>query len=69
MMRVAPFIVAVGGLTLAPAQSASAAGGCPVAVPDVNSVTVDTLPNPVTGNVLTNDSDPGGAMPCARRAA
>jgi VCBS repeat-containing protein len=53
-------LLAVGGLTLAPAQSALAAGGCPVAVPDVNSVTVDTAPNPVTGNVLTNDTDPGG---------
>jgi LPXTG-motif cell wall-anchored protein len=65
--RVAPIIaaiaialLAVGGLTLAPAQSASAAGGCPVAVPDVNTVTVDTPPNPVTGDVLTNDTDSGG---------
>jgi VCBS repeat-containing protein len=65
--RVAPVIavvaialLAIGGLTLAPAQSASAAGGCAVAVPDINSVTAGTPPNPVTGNVLTNDSDLGG---------
>src|SRR5438876_1021557 len=29
----------------------------PVAVADTNSVTEDTPPNPVGGNVLTNDTD------------
>src|SRR5437870_2065318 len=34
----------------------------PVAVADTNSVTEDTPPNPVGGNVLTNDTDViGGA--------
>src|SRR5262249_13073191 len=32
----------------------------PVANPDTNSVTEDTAPNPVTGNVLTNDTDANG---------
>ncbi|RED51620.1 tandem-95 repeat protein [Aestuariispira insulae] len=32
----------------------------PVAVADSNSVTEDSAPNPVTGNVLTNDSDVDG---------
>ncbi|HEX4443804.1 MAG TPA: Ig-like domain-containing protein [Galbitalea sp.] len=71
--RVAPIIaavvialLAVGGLTLAPAQSASAAGGCPVVVPvaaavaDINTVTAETPPDPITGDVLTNDTDSGG---------
>ncbi|MCK1474976.1 cadherin-like domain-containing protein [Bradyrhizobium sp. 197] len=32
----------------------------PVAAADTGSVTEDTTPNPITGNVLTNDSDPDG---------
>ncbi|UVC10114.1 cadherin-like domain-containing protein [Rhizobium sp. TH2] len=34
--------------------------GAPIAVADVNSIKEDTPPNPVTGNVLTSDSDPDG---------
>ena len=65
--KVAPIIaaaavalLAIGGLTLAPAGTASAACPPPIARPDANSVTANTAPNPVTGNVLTNDSDPDG---------
>ena len=32
----------------------------PVAVPDTTSVTEDAVPNTVSGNVLTNDTDPNG---------
>ena len=54
-------LLAIGSLTLAPSQSAQAAGGgCPVANPDTNTVTVNVAPNPVTGNVLTNDTDTAG---------
>jgi len=65
--KVAPIIaaaavalLAIGGLTLAPAGTASAACPPPIARADANSVTANTAPNPVTGNVLTNDSDPDG---------
>ena len=34
--------------------------GAPEASPDSASVTEDTAPNPIQGNVLTNDSDPDG---------
>jgi len=32
--------------------------GVPVATADVNTVKEDAAPNPISGNVLTNDSDP-----------
>ncbi|HEX4441952.1 MAG TPA: VCBS domain-containing protein [Galbitalea sp.] len=65
--KVAPIIaaaavalLAIGGLTLAPAGTASAACPPPIARADANTVTANTAPNPVDGNVLTNDSDPDG---------
>jgi VCBS repeat-containing protein len=53
-------LLALSGLTLAPAQSASAADPCPIAVADTNSVTAEVVIDTATGNVLTNDSSPQG---------
>lgn len=53
-------LLALGGLTLAPAQSASAADPCPIAVADTNNVTAEVVVDTATGNVLTNDSSPQG---------
>ena len=54
------YAIRLGNGTLSWATAAVKFGGvndAPVAVADVNAVKEDTAPNPVSGNVLTNDTD------------